>query len=124
MECFGERTDMDAASIRFESPELIPGEILRRRDLNLAAKRVYSLIRYCQGQERSCRLAMSWMASRLNLSRQAVGRAVGQLNDRKLLTIKQQPRKLSIFSIKQIPLKKFFLPLYSGQTRQDRKSVV
>jgi len=63
---------------------------------------------------------MSWMASRLNLSRQAVGRAVQQLTDQKLLTMQQRPRKLTAFSIRRLQPKKFFLSLYNiNETRQS-----
>ncbi len=102
---------MDA--IKYRAPELIPGAILERKDLTLTAKRVYAVIRYCQGHRQTVCLAVPWIASRLGLSRQAVSRAVGRLIDNGLLTRQKKPRQSPIFSITRLSRKNFFLPLYS-----------
>lgn len=108
---------MDGSSSTIRPPERLDGDILRIKELSVTAKRVYSLIRHCQGDDHTVRLAQSWIAQRLHIGRQAVGRAVQQLAGRKLVRIEQRPRQTTTFSITQISTpKKFFLFF---QNRQD-----
>lgn len=105
-------------SIKYRSPELIPGEILRRKELTVSAKRVYAQISYSQACNRSVSLSMGWIASRLGLSRQAVSRAAEQLRSHNLLSILGTSSRGTLFSIKRpSSTKKFFLPLYNTNSR-------
>jgi DNA-binding MarR family transcriptional regulator len=109
--------------VKYRVAELIPGAILARKDLTLAAKRIYAQIRYSQAGSRSVSLSQSWMASKLNLSRQAVGRGVGLLIDRGLLELLHTSKAGSVFSVARLAnAKKFFLPLDindSGHTESE-----
>lgn len=110
---------MDGHNV-LRSPERLSGGILRIKGLSVSAKRIYSLISYCQGADPGVSLATSWIASRLAISRQAVSRAIGQLTARKLIRTQHRPRQSSIFSVRALSPKNFFLVFYyalnSGQS--------
>lgn len=106
-------------------PEYLDWEILRRKELTLTAKRVYSVIRYCQGDDQSCCLAIPWLAKRLDMSRQAVSRAVKLLIENKLLSMIKEPRKSPILSLRLLsPKKKFLLLEYRRNSGHSESTML
>lgn len=110
---------METGQIRFIPSVKIPGVILRSKELSLASKRVYGVIRLAQGNDHSVSLAYSEIAYRACMSRQAVSRAVQQLVKNKLLKTHQQPRRSTRFSIRAESPKKFFLFLHNDDSGQS-----
>lgn len=94
----------------YKTPEILDGDILRMR-ISLTAKRVLSLLRHCQDGQHKAGLSQSWIAQRLSMSRQAVGRALQQLIDHTLIqTDFKQHQQITIYRLLGVQQpKKFFL---------------
>lgn len=104
---------METISIN-NRPEKIPSDILGIHKLSINSKRLWALLLECKGTAKDIQLSTAWLADRLALTRQAVSRAVGQLESMGFLSVFRPKHECSIYHVRQPKhqAKNFFLFFY------------